>query len=702
MFSKDHLLKILKNRKLNFLALVKWMNVPKSKNKDFSKLLFDLINQGVISQTKQKEFFVPNFLNEIEGVLQIKNGNNFGFVKIDEDNLIFILGSNFNGAFDSDLVNVKYFKNPDKKNFFQGIVTKIIKRNKLFFTGKIQKFNNEIILIPHDQKIKGKFLIENKINLENNLEVKVKIIGFEKRFHKVKILKKIGIYGEPFVDILSTLEDTNVLINFSKEALQEANLIPDNIKNEKINGRVDLRKNLIYTIDGDDTKDFDDAIEIKKNDQGNFILGVHIADVSHYVKENSFLDKEALKRSTSIYLPHKVIPMFPEKLSNGICSINPNVDRFTISCEMEINQKGETISSKIFPSIINSKYRLTYKEVNNFKNGTNNWNDLKLTKSLKNALELSKIIRNFKIKEGYIDFDIEDSKIVLDSKGKTKDIVIKNRSYSEIMIEDFMVRTNETIAKSIALKKLPFLYRINQKPTFEKIKNLNKILHALNLKIKIASNINSLQFANYLDKIKESDFAKILEIIMLRTMSKAEYSEKNIGHFGLGSKFYTHFTSPIRRYPDLIIHRMIREYIFNDNISLTNHFEKILPEIAKNASLREEKAIEVERKVNDIKKVEYYENFIGTKIKGQVVSVLKFGLFLEFPNKVNGLIHISNLIDGKYKVDETEFSLTNGKRSFKIGDILDVVIFSVNKEAAKIDLVLEEFYEKLKNQKDFN
>ena len=698
MFSKDHLLKVLKNRRIPFLDLAKLMNVSKFKNRDFSKFLFDLLNQGIIFQTREKEFFVPNFLGEIEGTLQVKNSNNFGFVNKNENTLIFILGSNFNGAFNSDLVNVKYFKEPNKENSFQGIVTKVIKRNKLVLVGKIEKFNNKFILNPHDKKIKGRFLFENENELENNMEVKVKIIGYENRFHKVKILKKIGIYGEPFVDILSALEEENVLTNFSKETMNEASLIPENIKNENTDDRVDLRNNLIYTIDGDDTKDFDDAIEVKKNDNGNFTLGVHIADVSHYVKEDSALDKEAFARSTSIYLPNQVIPMLPKSLSNGICSINPNVDRFTISCEMEINQDGQTVSSKIFPSIINSKYRLTYKEVNNFKNGIDIWNDSQLTKSLKSALELSKIIRNFKLKEGYIDFDIEEPQIIIDSNGKTKDVVIKERSYSEIMIEDFMVRANETIAKFFALKKLPFIYRINEKPSQVKIEILQKILQVLNLKIKIFPNISPLQFANSFAEIKKSNFVELLKIIMLRTMSKAEYSNKNIGHFGLASKFYTHFTSPIRRYPDLIVHRMIREYIFNNNATLTNHFEKILPKISKSASLKEQKAIEVERKINDIKKVEFYKNFIGTKLKGQVVSVLKFGLFLEFSNKTNGLVHVSNLIDGEYKIDKSGFGLTNGKRTFKIGDILDVVIFSINKEEAKIDLVLEEFYEKLKSK----
>ena len=696
MFSKNHLLRILKNRKINFLNLAISMNVPKYKNREFSRFLFDLTNKGIIFQTKEKEFFIPEFLDEIEGTLKVKNGSNYGFVNLDESNLIFILGSNFNGALHSDLVRVKYFKEPSKEDLFQGVITKIIKRNKPIFVGRVQRFENSFTLVPNDKNIKGNFLFENENKLKNNMQVKVEIVDFEKKFHIVKVLKIIGMQDEPFIDILSTIEDANVLVNFSKESLKQASFVANDIKNENLNNRKDLRKNLIYTIDGDNTKDFDDAIEVEKLDNGNYILQVHIADVTHYVKENTALDQEAFARSTSIYLPDRVIPMLPENLSNGICSINPHVDRLTISCQMEIDQNGETISSKIFPSVINSKYRLTYKQVNNFKKGIDIWNDSKLTKSLKNALELSKIIRNFKDQEGYVDFDIDESEIIIDSNGKTKDIVIKERSYSEIMIEDFMVRTNETIAKFIALKKFPFIYRVNEKPTLEKIEDLRKILKILNLKIKIPSNSKPLEFASSIKEIKKSEFAEFLKIIVLRTMSKAMYSEKNIGHFGLASKFYTHFTSPIRRYPDLIVHRMIREYIFKNNVSLKNHFAKILPQIAKNSSFKEQEAIKLERKVNDLKKVEFYQKLIGTKIKAQVVSVLKFGLFLEFPNKVNGLVHVSSLIDGEYNLDESGFGLTNGKRVFKIGDILDVIVFSTNKEEVKIDLVLEEFYEKLK------
>ncbi len=707
MFDKNILFKIIKNQKLKFIQIVKLMNIPIKQNRIFSQFLFNFIKKGELFQTNEKEFFIPKFLGEVKGKLKIKNGKNFAFLDIDKDNSIFILSWNINGAFDNDMVEAKYFESPNNKKHYQGIVTKIIKRNKIFFVGRIKKFKENFGLIPYDKRIKGKFLFDNEKNLKVNMQVKVKIISFSKNFYKVKLVKEIGMFNEPFMDILSAIEDFEVITSFSEKTINESNLIPKNLNKENKQNRKDLRNRLIYTIDGDDTKDFDDAIEVTKLNNGNYNLSVHIADVSYYVKENSAIDQEAKDRSTSIYFPNMVIPMLPENLSNGICSLNPNVDRFTITCEMEIDSNGKTIFSKIYQSIINSKYKLSYKEVNNFKINPNEFQknsdqflNEKLKESLKNALDLSKIIKNFKSKEGNIEFEIEESIIIVDKNGKTKDIIKKERSYSENMIENFMVRTNETIAEFISKRKLPFIYRIHEKPSFEKINDLQKVLKLLNIKEKFLPNPTSKQFSESFNKIKKTNYANFLEIIMLRTMSKAEYSMENIGHFGLASKFYTHFTSPIRRYPDLIVHRMIREYIFNKKPHLSSHFTKILPLISDFSSKREQKALEIERKILDIKKAEFYEKFIGQKKKGQVVSVHKFGLFLEFNNKVNGLIHVSSILDGEYKLDETNFVLTNGKREFKIGDNLEVFIHSVNKIESKINLVLSEFFEKFKEQKN--
>lgn len=698
MFDKKYLFKILNSVKtVSYIGLAKKMSVERKYNSEFSKFLFNLVKSGEIFTTQKREYYLPKFIGEYEGNIKI-SPKGFGFVDMEDDLSVFILSSNTNTAMDGDLVKVKYFKDIDKDQSYQGIVIDVLERRRLTFVGRVTKFGDSYGIIPFDKKINAKFRFENNDDLVINEEVKVEITKFDKRFNAIKIIKKLGMFDEVSMDILTAIEDANIPTEFLDETMRAAEKIPENIDGEDKNGRVDLRNKMIYTIDGDDTKDFDDAINVEKLDNGNYMLGVHIADVTHYVKEDQPIDKEAKMRGTSVYLADRVIPMLPERLSNGICSLNPNVDRFVISCEMEIDQKGNTVSQKIFPAIINSKYRLTYKEVNSYHDGKDIWNNKNLTDSLDIAFDLSKIIRKFKEDEGYIDFEIEEAKIIIDEKGNTKDIVVRERSYSEILIEDFMVRANETVAKYVSDMKLAFIYRVHDKPDFEKVSSLQNVVKALGIDVKIPMSPIPSEFAKSVKQIQESRFDDFMKIMMLRTMAKAVYSPVNIGHFGLASKNYTHFTSPIRRYPDLMVHRMLREYIFHDNKNLTSHFESIMPGIAEHSSATEQKAVELERKVADIKKAEFYEKFIGHEFEGTIVSVLNFGFFVEFPNKVGGLVHMSNLMGGKYDVTNNGFTITNGDRSFTIGDKIKVKVLGSNKAEAKIDLVVADMYDAVKEQ----
>lgn len=700
MFDKKYLYKLLeKNGPMEFRQLAKAMKVQMKYNKEFSKFLFSQVDSAEIFSTFDRKFFRPKFEGTHEGIIRIAP-KGFGFVDIEDDMSIFILANNVNTAMDGDTVIVKYFKDNKKKDSLQGVVTEVIERNRTTFVGRVAKFGDSFGIIPFDKRINAKFRFESTDDIEVNMEVKVQITKFDTRFNTIKVIKKLGMSDDTSMDILTAIEDANIPTEFHEETMREALKIPDTIDNEKKDGRVDLRNQMIYTIDGDDTKDFDDAINVKKLENGNFVLGVHIADVTHYVKEDQPIDKEARMRGTSVYLADRVIPMLPESLSNGICSLNPNVDRFTISAEMEIDKNGNNVSVKIFPSIINSKYRLTYKEVNNYVKGQDIWSNKELTDSLDTAFELSKIIRKYKEDEGYIDFEIEEAKIIIDEEGKTQDIVPRERSYSEILIEDFMVRANETVAKYISDKKLSFIYRVHDKPDFEKVSSLQNVIRVLGMDVKIPMSPIPLEFAKAVNKIKESRFDDFMKIMMLRTMSKAEYSPENIGHFGLASKFYTHFTSPIRRYPDLMVHRMIREYLFNDKQDLSNHFAQILPDIAAHSSSTEQKAVALERRVADIKKAEFYEQFIGQEFEGTIVSVLNFGFFVEFPNKVGGLVHMNSLVDGKYELIENGFSMTNGTTKYTVGDKVKVTVLGANKEEAKIDLVVSNLYEKYKEQQE--
>ena len=690
MFNKDYLYKILNERgQVEFRELAKKMKVPIKQNREFSKFLFSLIKTGDLFQTNTRRYFIPNYKGESVGIIRL-TPRGFGFIDINEDESIFIPASNVNGAMDGDEVVAKYFEDLKDKSKLQGMIVEVKTRNVSTFVGTVKKFGDSFGIEPFNTKIRGIFRFEDTKDLKVNQEVKVKIVKFGRTI-TIKTLKILGQHGDASIDIQVAIEDANVMSEFHDETLIESRAIPDTI-GEITSDRVDLRKDMIFTIDGDDTKDFDDAISIERAGD-DIILSVHIADVTNYVLEGKPIDREAKARGTSIYLVDRVIPMLPKTLSNGICSLNPNVDRFTITAKMTIDKHGVNKGFEIFPSVINSKHRLTYKEVNNFYEGSDIWSDADLTKSLNLSFELSKIIRKFKLAEGYIDFEIEEAKIIVDDQGKTIDIKSRDRSYSEILIEDFMVRANESVAQFISDKKLPFIYRIHGKPESEKIIALENVVKLLGINAKLKQNPTPLEFANSVKIIKENRFDDFMKIMMLRTMTKAEYSKDNIGHFGLASKFYSHFTSPIRRYPDLMVHRMLREYIFNKRENLADHFEEILPAIAKASSESEQVAVALERKVADIKKAEFYEQFIGNPFDGTIVSVMKFGFFVEFPNKAGGLVHLSTLVDGEYKLSPTGLSMKSRNREFKVGDKINVTIFSTNKKEAKIDLIVTDMKE---------
>lgn len=700
MFDIEVLKRILSKGQATFPELAKKMNVPRDKNQEFTKFLFSNVKRKIIFTNQDRKYYIPELLEKTKGIIRL-NQRGFGFLDKEDGTSIFVTAGNINNAMDEDEVLLQTFKDPDKEDALQGYVIKVLKRSREKFVGSIKKFGDKFGILPLDPRIRGKFRFINEDKLEEKQEVVVKIIEYGPH-PKVELEMIIGVEGDASLDILASIYDSGVPFEFDPQTIKEAKQLPPNIDNENIDGRKDVRERLIVTIDGDDTKDFDDAISVRKLNNGNYLLEVHIADVTHYVKEGTSLDAEAKLRGTSIYLADRVIPMLPTELSNGICSLNPNVDRFVLSCEMEIDKKGNTVKYEIYPGIINSKYRLTYQEVNKFYKNKKNFQDKNLEKMFNDAKELSDIIRKFKIKEGYIDFEIEESKIIVDEKGKTTDIVVRDRDFSEMLIEDFMVRANETIAYHAFSKELPFIYRVHDKPDSERVINLQNVVDVLGLKTKIPQTDNPKDFAIAIEKLKESRFDDFIKIMMLRTMAKAIYSPINIGHFGLASDHYTHFTSPIRRYPDLMVHRMLRTYFFDNHLDskTQKHFDSILPHIAKINSEAEQKAVDLERKVSDIKKAEFYEDKIGETHQGTIVSMMKFGFFVEFPNKVDGLLSIANLTDGSYKLDKTGYKLTNGKRTFTVGDKIEVTIIGTSKNEGKIDLCLSSQYDKLMKYKE--
>ncbi len=706
MYKKELLLKLIKdNGKMDFKQVVRAMKVPMQDNKKFSDFLFKLVDDGEVFKTSDRFFYIPIITNIFIDPIKL-NAKGFGFIDhINEDGSktsVFIPSSNIKTAMDGDIVEVEVSKDMTRPDSLVGNVKKIVIRSKSMFVGRVFMIGTDWAIKPLDAKNTSKYKWVSTEGLMVDYEVKVEIVEYGKRFHKIKLLKVLGHKDDVAVDIQAAIEDALVPWEFLPMTIQEAKDIPLIVNQSELRDRIDLRKRMIVTIDGDDTKDFDDAIEVSKLPNGNFLLGVHIADVTHYVKEGNPLDDEALTRGTSVYLADRVIPMLPEVLSNGICSLNPHVDRLVLSAEMEIDKQGRTVDYKIYQGVINSRYRLTYQQVNAYYRKGHTWEDQELHSMLDTALELSKVIRKYKNDEGYIDFEIEESKIVIDENGKTVDIVPRERLESEMMIEDFMVRANETVAFHTATQKLSFIYRVHDKPDIQRVTSLQNIIKVLGIDVYVPHGTKPKEFARSINDIKKTRFDDFMKVMMLRTMAKAEYSPKNIGHFGLASEYYTHFTSPIRRYPDLMVHRMLRTYFLDGHKDQSEHFREILPKIAEHSSAAEVRAVELERKVSDIKKAEFYEKFIGESFHGTIVSIMGFGFFVEFPNKVDGLVHISTLVDGEYELVNNGYALSNGKKTYTIGDKVYATVVATHKDEGKIDLVLAELHAQWKAQKDFH
>lgn len=703
MFDKNLLFSFLKEGPKSFQKLTQKFGISKSQNNHFSKWILSFTEQKIILQTNDRDYFLPIFKETSQGVIRM-NKRGFGFVDILSDNImqtIFIAPSNTLSAMDNDLVELKIFQEPKKTNSYQGVITKIIKRNREIFVGTLNYQYGKFVIIPFDPKVNGEFQFLTTKNLVHNHVVKVKIVAYGQKASLLQVVKFLGHKDKPFVDIWTAVEDANISSKFDEDVMNEIKKIPSSVVPGDFFKRKDLRSHFVVTIDGNDTKDFDDAIEVEKLPNNNYRLAVHIADVSHYVKQDSFLDKEAFKRGTSVYLANLVIPMLPPFLSNGVCSLNPNVDRLTVTCETEIDDKGKSINSNVFLSVINSKQRLTYDEVNKYYKKESELKDKPfLSEFLDNAKNLSDILMAYKKRQGFIDFDIEEAKIVLDDKGCTTDVIINKRWIAEVLIENFMIRANETVASFLAKSLKPSLFRTHEKPSDEKIIQLQEVSKLLGLNIQIQNQPSPLEFSNAVEKIKKHRFDDFVKIMMLRTMSKAKYSQKNIGHFGLASKNYTHFTSPIRRYPDLIVHRLLKLY-FLKNDEFSNQPLNNLSSIATQSSTTEQKAMDVERKVMDIKKAEFYKKFIGNCLTGTIVSVTNFGFFVEFADKVNGLVHVSTLLDDNYKLASNGFSLFSNARKFQVGESVEVVVASISKNEGKVSLVLKEFFKDWKRVNSF-
>ena len=658
--------------------------------KELLKVLNKLEDELKIYRTKKNNYLL--FTNShLKIGTMIANKKGYGFVDIEGDEDVFIPPTNMNGAIHGDKVIVEITS--PKGIDLEGRILKIVDRKFKQMVGEVYYVKNKPFLKLDDDRIKLNIEIDKKKTLGamDGHKVLVKITNkLKDNNYKGEIIKILGHKNDPGVDILSITNEMGIPDTFSDNVMKELEDIPDEVLEKDLANRTDLRDEVIFTIDGDDTKDIDDAISIEKIDD-HYKLGVHIADVSYYVRPNTALDSEAFDRGTSVYLADRVIPMLPHKLSNGICSLNPNVDRLALSCIMEIDNNGNVIDYDILQTVIKSRIQMTYKKVNQvleeniIPEGYEEYVD-----KLRMMSDLARILRKNKENRGYIDFDIDESKIIVDDKGKAIDVTLRNRGTGEKLIEDFMIAANETVATHVYYMELPFIYRVHGEPNEEKINNFMRFLNILGYKVKEdTKKLTPKTMQNILAQLKDKKEFHLLSALLLRSMQKAIYDTNNIGHFGIASKCYTHFTSPIRRYPDTTVHRLLHTYLFDNNINndTINYYERELPFVAEHTSNMERRSIECERAVDDMKKAEYMMDHIGEEFDGIISSVLNFGMFVELPNLIEGLVRLDSLKGDYYTYDETTFTIRGNKdkRGYRLGDNVRVRVIAADKEKRTID-----------------
>lgn len=678
------------------------MRVPKNEYNEFLNILGNLEMKMKIQKNRKNQYRIAEKVY-YDGIYR-KNSKGFGFVKIEnEEDEIYIAKTNSSNALNGDEVLIEIIEEKNKVKKAEGKIVRILKHEKDTVVGIFQNNKNFGFVVPDDKNLGTDIFISKKNfgKAKNNHKVLVQITKYPEKGKKAegKIIEVLGNVNETGVDMLSLIKEHKLPSIFPKQIVEEAKKCGNRIDEQDIKNRIDLRNEVIFTIDGAEAKDLDDAIGIKKLENGNYKLSVHIADVSYYVKPNSLLDQEALIRGTSIYMLGRVIPMLPRELSNGICSLNAGEDRFTLSCTMEIDKNGNVKSSEIYKAVINVTERMTYTDVQKILDNS----DVDIIKKYEKHInefklmeELALILKQKRLEKGYLNLDIPESKIELDSEGRAINISKYETTFANEIIEQFMLIANETVAEKFFWLDAPFIYRVHETPDYEKVQELNKFLFNFGLKIKAnKDNIYPKEFAKILEEIKGKDEEKVVSHLLLRTLKVARYEDINKGHFGIASKYYCHFTSPIRRYPDLFIHRIICKYLeenYDVNEKFIEEYKKQAEERAKQSSEREKIATKVERESEDIKKAEYMENRIGEEYEGMISSVTSFGVFVELDNTVEGLIRFEDLGNEYFIYDEDRKRLI-GERSnivYKIGDKVKIRVKDASKLLRTVDFEIIE------------
>ena len=693
---------------LNSEAILEKMEIKGDRLKEFWQDFKELEDEGAIVKTRTMTYGVPSKMGLVVGTLSLTD-KGFGFVISDDKSVeedLFIPPSMIATAMNGDKVMARVSsrstgKRPD------GEIIRILKRVNEKVVGTFIQNGDFGFVVPDNKKIGMDIYVPrryfNKVKNKQKVVCQITVWPTSTRKAEGKIVEILGNVGDVGLEILSIIKQNNLAMEFPAEVMQAAEKISQEIKESDLKGRRDLRNLPLITVDGEDAKDLDDAIYVKKQGE-NYLLGVYIADVSYYVRENQILDLEARMRGTSVYLVDRVLPMLPRRLSNGICSLNEGVDRLAMACEMLIDAKGLVKSYDIFEAVIKVKHRMTYTAVRKIL--VDGEEELKeqykdIVPMLDDMKKLCHILKEKRRSRGSLDFELPEQKVILDEKGKPIEIVPRIRSIAEFIVEEFMLSANETVAKHMSEQKWPFVYRVHDLPDMEKLGNLARLLNTFNVQLQLGDEPDSKKLQAALNQMKDEPEEKLVNTIALRSMKQAVYQTENLGHFGLGANYYTHFTSPIRRYPDLIVHRLLRKWMKKPVLSSaeTDNLEANLKDICENSSKRERAAAEAERQTVDLKMAEYMVDHIGEDFVGTISSVTSFGFFVELENGVEGLVHISSLVDDYYLYEEDKYALIgeNTKQVFRMGDKVKIEVLKVNIEERNIDFILYDQSELMKD-----
>lgn len=686
-------------RPLSYQELRELWEIGPDEEIRFMKVLGKLEKEGEIIKTRKNKYGLPQMMNLVRGVIRL-NQRGYGILLPDEPEQpeIFVYGKNLNGAMHEDKVLVRIMERAVADQRPEGEVIRVISRARHELVGTLERGKNLVQVVPDDPRQLHPIFVKlpKKLKVKSGDKVLVNITSWPDKYKgpEGKIVEVLGSKGEPGLDVQVIIKKHGLRSFFTPGVLEEAAQVAVPVSPEEIDRRRDLRSLPMVTIDGEDAKDLDDAVSIERLPNG-YRLGVHIADVSHYVKEDGRLDKEAFARGTSVYLVDKVLPMLPKELSNGICSLNPQVDRLAVSCLMDIDQQGRVMSYDLFKSVINTNERMTYTNVNkilvdNDPEQISRYQDL--VEDFRLMKELADILRQERMARGALDFDFPETKVIVDEKGFPIDIKARVQGVGEMIIEDFMIKANEVVAEHLYWQEMPSLYRVHEKPDEEALLKLNHVLGVFGYKIR-EGKVEPRVFQKILHEVRGKPEEQLISLILLRSMKHARYVPQALGHFGLASKLYSHFTSPIRRYPDLIVHRVLTATL--DGI-MNNRKRKSLEgkmsAIGEQATQMEMKAEEAERELVDIKKAQYMQQFLGEVFTARIASIQSFGFFVALENTVEGLVHISSIADDYYEFNERNYTLTGNHtgRKFAMGDQVQVQLVRVSVEDAKIDFELVE------------